>query len=419
MKNSRARGISHAIAWFSARTLLCAALFHWNTATSSTVRVATYNILDFPQSFGVQRLDDFRTALSFIDPDILVVQEMQSQSGVDLFLDSVMSRVHSSFTSAPFHDGPDTDNALFYRQDRIEYVGAQYLQTTNRDIAAYHMLVDSAQSELFLFSAHLKASQGSVNENIRLQEATTLRNHLNTLSAGVDFIVAGDFNIYYSDEPAFRMMTDSMANNNGRLFDPLAVSGNWHENSNYAEVHTQSTRVEQLPDGGASGGLDDRFDMILCSQSLLDSAGIMLLLDSYNICGNDGAHFNLSVNYGINNAVPSYVADALYLASDHLPLFVDISADTIATVDEPIVKVYPNPMRTWAQVVFPQYDDFVSARLTVTNILGQRVYEEETTDPLGHRIERQNLPLGVYFLRVQIETRFRHHDHRISFAIVK
>jgi len=409
----------HAGAWFALRISLCTALLLCNTAASSTIRVATFNILDFPQSLGVQRLDDFRTTLSFIDPDILVVQEMQSQSGVDLFLDSVMSHVHASFTSAPFHDGPDTDNALFYRQDRIEYVGAQYLTTTNRDIASYHLLLDSGRNELFLLSAHLKASQGSVNETIRLQEATTLRNHLNTFSAGADFIVAGDFNIYYSDEPAFRMMTDSLANNNGRLFDPLGVTGNWHENGNYADVHTQSTRVEQLPDGGASGGLDDRFDMILCSQSLLDSVGMILLWETYTICGNDGAHFNLSVNYGSNSAVPAYIADALYMASDHLPVFVDINVDTIAAVQEPVVKVYPNPMRTWAQVAFPQYDDFISARLTVTNILGQRIYEEETTDPLGHRIERENLPLGVYFLRVQIKTRFNNYDQRISFAIVK
>lgn len=408
-----------ASAWLALRTFLCTVLLLSGPATSSTIRVATYNVLDFPEALGTQRLDDFRTILSYINPDILVVQEMQSQSGVELFLDSVMSHVHSSFTNAPFHDGPDTDNTLFYRQDRIVFVGAQYLPTTNRDIAAYHVLIDSAQSELFIFSAHLKASQGAVNENIRLQEATTLRNHLNTFSTGTDFIVAGDFNIYYSDEPAFGMMTDSLANNNGRLFDPLAVTGNWHENGNYADVHTQSTRVEQLPDGGASGGLDDRFDMILCSQSLLDSAGMMLLLETHTICGNDGAHFNLSVNYGSNNAVPAYVADALYLASDHLPLFVDISVDTVAQIDEPVIKVYPNPMRSWAQVVFPQYDDFVSARLTITNILGQRVYDEETTDPLGHRIERGDLPLGVYFLRVQIKTRFSNHDHRVSFAIVK
>jgi hypothetical protein len=203
------------------------------------------------------------------------------------------------------------------------------------------------------------------------------------------------------------------------LFDPLNASGNWHENSAYASVHTQSTRVEQLPDGGAGGGLDDRFDMILCSASLLDSAGFLLLSDSYTSCGNDGAHFNLSVNYGTNSAVPQSIADALYWASDHLPLFVDISHDTAAAIEQPVVRVWPNPMQNWAQVTFPYYEDFVSARIIMTNILGQRVYDEEVLEVVGHRIERADLPLGVYFLTILIRTRFNEYQHHTRVAVVK
>ncbi len=384
-----------------------------------SIRVATYNILDFPESIGNQRLDDFRTALGFIDPDILVVQEMQSQAGVDLFLDSVMQPLHSSFAGVAFHDGPDTDNAIFYRQDKLTYISANYLPTTNRDIAEYRLLLDDSGDELRLFSLHLKASSGAVNEAIRLQEATILRNYLNSLPAGANFLVAGDFNIYYSDEPAYGMLTDSSETNSGRLFDPLSTSGYWHENSSYAELHSQSTRVEQLPDGGAGGGLDDRFDMILCSASLLDSTGLWLISNSYATCGNDGAHFNLSVNYGTNAAVPLYVADALYWASDHLPVFVDLSTDSAQAIDQPQVKVWPNPMRTWAQVTFPQHADFVNARLVMTNILGQNVYDVETENALGYRIDNNDLPLGIYFLTIIIHTRYDAHKYTARIAVVK
>jgi endonuclease/exonuclease/phosphatase family metal-dependent hydrolase len=385
----------------------------------STVRVATCNILDFPESYGLSRLDDFRTVFGFIDPDVLVVQEMQSQGGVDMFLDSVMLHVHDSFASLPFHDGPDTDNALFYRQDRVHFISAQYLSTVNRDIAVYRLLLDNMQKELYIASVHLKASQGASNEAIRLQEATTLRNFLGNQVPGTDFIVAGDFNIYYSDEPAFHMMTDSMENNNGRLFDPLGMTGTWHANNSYAAVHTQSTRVEQLPDGGAGGGLDDRFDMILCSSSLLDGTDTYIVDDSYTACGNDGAHFNLSVNYGNNNVVPHEVADGLYWASDHLPVYVDVMTDSSTSVEEPVVRVWPNPMRQWAQVAFPPHDDFVKARLILTNILGQRVYEQETTDPSGHRIEQNDLPIGIYFLHLKIETHYSHYNYEVRVAVVK
>jgi endonuclease/exonuclease/phosphatase family metal-dependent hydrolase len=404
---------------FVGLVLLLAGSLFANFGVSSSVRIATYNILDFPESYGLQRLDDLRQAIGYMNPDILVVQEMHSQNGVDLMLDSVMLPLSSAFTSAPFHDGPGTDNALFYRHDRIDYLGAQYHSTTNRDIAEYRLLLNDFQRELYLFSVHLKASEGVSNEAIRLEEATSLRNRLNTYPPGTDFAVAGDFNIYYSDEPAFHMLTDSIANNNGRLFDPLSSIGYWHANSNYAFLHTQSSRVEQLPDGGAGGGLDDRFDMILCSKSLLDSAGLLLLRNSYTVCGNDGAHFNLSVNYGSNSQVPSQVADALYWATDHLPVFADILIDTALAPEEPIVKVWPNPMQEWAQITFPWHDDFVRARLTMTNILGQRVYETEVQDPAGCRIDRNDLPLGVYFLHVSVQTRFSTYKYQTNLAVVK
>lgn len=401
------------------RIIFLAIIFTASIGISSTIRIATYNILDFPDSYGLQRVDDLRAVMEYINPDILVVQEMQNQLGVEMFLDSVMIPLHSAFTSAPFHDGPDTDNSFFFRQDKIDYLSANYISTPNRDIGEYRLFLKNSQHELRIFSVHFKASQGASNEAIRLQEATILRNYLDTFLPGTDFVVMGDFNIYYSDESAFQMMVDSLANNNGRLFDPLNMAGAWHENSNYSAVHSQSTRVEQLPDGGAGGGLDDRFDMILCSHSLLDSAGLLLLQNSYTVCGNDEAHFNVSVNYGYNSAVPVHVANALYWASDHLPLFVDVSIDTIPAVEELVVKVWPNPMEDWARVTFPRYDDFISARILITNILGQRVYDQETSDPLGHRIERDNLPLGVYFLTIVIHTRYNKFQYQSRLAIVK
>ena len=76
------------------------------------------------------------------------------------------------------------------------------------------------------------------------------------------YAFAGDFNLYDGNEPAYNMMLDSMAVD---LEDPINRRGEWHDRSSFADVHTQSTRTTQLPDGGASEGLDDRFDFILLS----------------------------------------------------------------------------------------------------------------------------------------------------------
>ena len=153
------------------RIAILVATLSTNVVIASTIRIATYNVLDFPQSFGLERLDDFRLAMANVNPDILVVQEMQSQSGVEMFLDSVMLPLNSAFTSIPFHDGPDTDNALFFRQDKVDCISANYISTPNRDMAEYRLLLNDNQRELRVFSVHFKASQGSSNEAIRLQEA--------------------------------------------------------------------------------------------------------------------------------------------------------------------------------------------------------------------------------------------------------
>ena len=66
--------------------------------------------------------------------------------------------------------------------------------------------------------------------------------------------------------------------------------------------------------------MDDRFDMILSSQAVKDSGGIFFIDNSYINYGNDGLHFNDSVNHPPNIAVGQQIADALHYSSDHIPV---------------------------------------------------------------------------------------------------
>jgi len=302
------------------------------TTAVDTIRVVTYNILNFPDGLGISRLPHLRTVINYIQLDILVCQELCSEYGVNLLLDSVLNYETVEFTAVPFHDGPDTDNGLFYRSYKVSFDSAHYIQTSIRDIAEYFLHTMSGD-EFRILSVHLKSSSDDWSTNERRREAQILRQHLNSCAPGSYFLVVGDFNIYYSDEPAFHVLTDSTDNNNGRLYDPINAYGYWHNNSQFAHIHTQSTRVAPLEDGGVGGGLDDRFDMILCSKSFLDTMGLVLLVNTYTTVGNDGAHLNQSINSGTNLSVPSYVADALYYASDHLPVYVDIEVRSTAIID--------------------------------------------------------------------------------------
>ena len=71
--------------------------------------------------------------------------------------------------------------------------------------------------------------------------------------------------------------------------------------------------------------MDERFDLILISQTINDDGGITLNTSSYTSMGNDGNHNDESVNELPNTAVSTTVADALYYSSDHLPVYADFN----------------------------------------------------------------------------------------------
>lgn len=99
-------------------------------------------------------------------------------------------------------------------------------------------------------------------------------------------MVLGDFNIYKSSEPAYQRLLDQSTS--GYFFDVINMTGTWN-NASYAIYHTQSPRVRAFG-GGATGGLDDRFDMILFSPAIIQNGGITYVNNSYTVYGNNGLH---------------------------------------------------------------------------------------------------------------------------------
>jgi len=281
------------------------------------IKIMTYNLLNYPNADTNIRNPYFRTVINSVNPDILVVCEINTQAGVNSFLANVLNHTSNIYSAGTYIDGFDTDNALFYKPSLINFISNVKIPTLLRDINEFKISDKNYSDTLLIFAVHLRAGDTSIYR--RGQEIDSLRKRTNSLTWGKNFIVLGDFNIYGSTEPAYQKLIFDNVTDDGNFIDPLNLTGTWN-NFTYRFYHTQSTRTRSFGDG-ATGGLDDRFDMILNSNAVVNNGGIKFLNTTYTAYGNDGNHFNDSINKIPNTAVSQTVANALHYASDHLPVF--------------------------------------------------------------------------------------------------
>lgn len=379
-------------------------------AQTDTLRIATYNLLKFGTT-ATSRSQHFITVIDALDPDVLVVQELSSGAGFNTFASEVIKQLNNEYNAAPFSDGPDTDNGLFYKPDRVGFRATNQIATDLRDISEY--ILEISGIEFRVYALHLKAGSSTSDRQRRLSECTTLRDYMNALPSEKNLIVAGDFNMRSSSEAAFTMLTSDQTDNDGRLLDPIERPGSWHDNTTFAPIHTQSTRTTRFG-GGASGGLDDRFDMMLVSPELLAEGGLDILPGTYRTFGNDGGHFNSSVNFGSNGSVQAAVAEALHQASDHLPVSAEFTVIVLPTSAEPSQQApatfalhqnYPNPFNPKTTI---QYSVAQQGHVTlkIFNLLGALV--EVLIDGVQrsgeYRVEfdGRSHPSGVYMYQLAV-----------------
>ena len=145
--------------------------------TYDTLRIVTYNLLNYPGD-AAARNPEFRNVIQAMDPDLIVAQEITSASGHSQFLSDVLNYGQpGTYGAAPFSDGYDTDNGMYYKTEKLQFIGPQtVLSTALRDINGYRLRpagINADSLDIQIFSAHLKASQGF--EEDRAAEATRER----------------------------------------------------------------------------------------------------------------------------------------------------------------------------------------------------------------------------------------------------
>ncbi|MEO9532239.1 MAG: T9SS type A sorting domain-containing protein [Crocinitomicaceae bacterium] len=375
--------------------------------SQDSLRVMYHNILNFP-SAGSNRIDTLRTILTYAKPDVYVVCELETEAGGDMILNEALNvNGQTNYQRVAFVDGGTfTNNLLFYNADKLGFISQEEIGTVLRDINTYVLYYKApnltAQSDtiyLNFFACHLKAGSSDYQQrNTEIQQA---KFYMNSIANQIENVfIGGDMNVYSGFESAILTMKNT---GSVPLFDPIDVAANWSGDWNYADIHTQSTRTGGLQ-GGAGGGMDDRFDLIFVSEDVLDSDnGVKYINNSYQALGQDGNHFNDNINDGFNSAAPDSVINALYYASDHLPVIMDVVLDETANIKKEKVDfpgVYYNVLEhaiNFSKLGGEPY------KLKLFDLSGQLVLEYEGS---SGSINLPAIPAGIYLVKMRYKGEF-------------
>lgn len=391
-----------------------------------TLTVLQYNLLWYGQvtdwcdntNNNLDEKDQYlKTIIEYTKPDIFSVNEMSKSPVIHQhLLDEVLNTNEvDHYQKANFlsEAGADIVNMLYFNTEKLALHSHFIAQNYIRDIDVYKLYHLSDQlaagdtTFVICVVAHLKSSSGEDNEEKRRVMANNTMNWLDEFDDNNNYLMMGDFNVYSPTEPAFQEFLN-YENPSLRFIDPIDQVGEWHNNYNYAHVHTQSTHSSGngCP---STGGMDDRFDFILISNSIENGSQDVTYLDnSYWAVGQDGNHFNKSlVDSPANTTVPSDVLNALYNNSDHLPVTLELvitpSFSDLTTHNSHLLEL---------KVVTPVSDVLklnikmkksTPVKIEVVDVSGKVLKHFETELKQGANLLEKNvsyLKPGMYFLKV-------------------
>jgi hypothetical protein len=310
-------------------------------APAHALRLIDWNILNYPGTTGATRDPFYRTVLAPLSPDVLVTEETTSQAGVTEFLGSLNVMEPGQWSAAAFVDGNDTDCGLFYKPGKVQFLGQWAFYPNPASLLRYVHVYRlkplgyvSDAAEFRIYALHLKASMGF--EAQRLAECQGLRDSMNAMPPGTHAFICGDFNFYTGLEPGMQKLIENQVSNIGQVYDPLGLQNvAWQDNTSMQPAWTQSpckTGDTGCAPGAATGGIDDRFDLILPTNPWKDGLGLELVPGTYLSVGNDGLHHNNSIQDPPTIPEGAAYATALHTVSDHLPVRVDLRLPALLSV---------------------------------------------------------------------------------------
>lgn len=379
-----------------------------------TISVMHYNLLKYGDGNcdALENKDDYlKNIVGYAQPDILGVNEMGDNNiyakrilAKSLNVNGVKHYQQAAYTNE--NGQSSLVNMLFYNDEKFVLHSQKVLNSYIRDINLYTLYLKTDKlSEgdtifLHVLVMHLKASDSPGDAAKRNTMVTNMLEQLDKEKPG-NFLLMGDLNVYRSSEAAFQ----SLVNPDKPDFafqDPINQIGSWHNNSTYAQYFTQSTRQSSGAGCASTGGMDDRFDFILMSGSLMQgSANLEYINNTYEAMGQDGKRFNGSLISPSNTTLPSNVLNALYKMSDHLPVQAKLVTSSTFTQTTDIhsasISTFPNPASSTLSI---KHESVPAGKIVMYDIQGNIVRQVHFQESRMTRMDVSGLPPSIYIIEM-------------------
>ncbi|NJL77444.1 MAG: T9SS type A sorting domain-containing protein [Saprospiraceae bacterium] len=350
--------------------LLLFPIFTCFSQQTTTVKIMTYNLLNFPSPANTNslgndnaRINYFKTIVENNQADAILIQELTNANGATSLVNALNSSAiltgagkfynrATLFTSYPLGASSGLGNMLIYNDNVFDLisqvnlgrnsvvVNGQTSEVSPRAATAYLLNIRptacaNESVPIYLIGAHLKGSDSQTDENARLAGANDIMNYINNTIASpttTNVIIAGDFNFYDTNEKGYNLFLNGTASGTNLSYQNTFIDklGAWTRNSSASvSKFTQATRTvpNQFGNGGVDGGLDDRFDFILINETInANVEKVAYQNGSYQNFGNTGVPLN-----GDASQSNSPVATSLLRMSDHFPVLLNITVSCTVT----------------------------------------------------------------------------------------
>ena len=124
--------------------------------SQDTLTVLTYNALRFGENDRSRALH-FEKVIRYIDPDIVALQEIEDQGGIDLLLNEVFNKSSQEYSAGPLTNNRDMENGIIYRNSKLDLISSRSIKTVLRDISGFTFQLRTQLKALFrsLFFLHI------------------------------------------------------------------------------------------------------------------------------------------------------------------------------------------------------------------------------------------------------------------------